>query len=297
MKPGSIFSYRVVPVLLLAGLTLAMAIWSSQTAGAQQEPKSPRTDTVPKNKTGNREKKVRDLDEVIDELDREELEKEFGKAQAEMEKALKSLDQGRIKLEIQKALEEVKSEKFRSELSEAMAELKENMAKLKSELALELDSNRLRLETQKALQQADLSRLGSEISRGLAAVDWEKMQKELSENIASFKTREFEQEMTRFQTEMAKLGPELKKELERSKVKIAEIREEMKAYRDFVNVLDKDGLINKKEPYSIHHENGELTINGKKVEPAVYARYREFLGQHKKFTLEKSADDFNIDLD
>jgi hypothetical protein len=71
----------------------------------------------------------------------------------------------------------------------------------------------------------------------------------------------------------------------------------MKEYKEFVDGLEKDGLINKKEQYTIKHDNGELFINGKKASDATYKKYKSFLDKRKKFTIEKSEDDFNIDID
>jgi len=61
--------------------------------------------------------------------------------------------------------------------------------------------------------------------------------------------------------------------------------------------LEEDGLINKKEEYTIKHRNGELIINGKVQPETVYNKYRNFLEKHKTLTIEKSDDDFNIDVD
>ena len=61
--------------------------------------------------------------------------------------------------------------------------------------------------------------------------------------------------------------------------------------------LEKDGLINKKDGYTIKHKNGELIINGKVQPEGVYNKYRGFLEKHKTLTIEKSDNDFNIDFD
>jgi hypothetical protein len=71
----------------------------------------------------------------------------------------------------------------------------------------------------------------------------------------------------------------------------------MKEYKEFVDGLDKDGLLDKKDSYTIEHEDGELKINGKKVNESVYTKYRSFLEKHKKFKINKSSDDFDIDMD
>jgi hypothetical protein len=61
--------------------------------------------------------------------------------------------------------------------------------------------------------------------------------------------------------------------------------------------LDNDGLINKKEGYTLKHKDGDLFINGKKASEQTYSKYRNFLENHKKFNIEKSDDDFDIDMD
>ena len=87
------------------------------------------------------------------------------------------------------------------------------------------------------------------------------------------------------------------KEMEKAKVEIEKAKVEIKEYKEFVNGLEKDGLLNKKETYTIRHKDGELTVNGKKVSTEINNKYRTFLEKHKKFTIEKSDDDFDIDMD
>ena len=72
---------------------------------------------------------------------------------------------------------------------------------------------------------------------------------------------------------------------------------EMKEYKSFVDGLANDGLINKKEGYSIKHKDGKLTINDKEANAKTYNKYRSFLERHKKFNIEKDLDDFELDTD
>jgi hypothetical protein len=105
------------------------------------------------------------------------------------------------------------------------------------------------------------------------------------------------EEMKKVKEEMEKLGPQLKKEMENAKVEIEKAKVEMKEYKAFVDGLENDGLINKKQDYTILHKDGELTVNGKKVSTELYSKYRSFLEKHKNFSIKKEKDDFNIDLD
>ncbi|HEU4633658.1 MAG TPA: hypothetical protein VFS22_06720, partial [Flavisolibacter sp.] len=69
------------------------------------------------------------------------------------------------------------------------------------------------------------------------------------------------------------------------------------SYKSFIDGLDKDGLINKKETYTIEYKGGELTINGKKQPGEIVSKYSDFLKGHKDFTIKKDEDNFNIDND
>ena len=85
--------------------------------------------------------------------------------------------------------------------------------------------------------------------------------------------------------------------MEKAKVDIEKAKVEMREYKSFVDGLEKDGLINKRDGYSIEHKNGELIINGKKQPADVYNKYRSFLEKHKKFNIKKTDDNFNINND
>ncbi|HEX4877098.1 MAG TPA: hypothetical protein VFV31_10530, partial [Chitinophagaceae bacterium] len=72
---------------------------------------------------------------------------------------------------------------------------------------------------------------------------------------------------------------------------------EISEYKSFTEGLEKDGLINKKEGYSLKHKNKELFINGKKVSEEIYYKYRNFLEKHPNFSFEKTENDFQMNLD
>ena len=97
--------------------------------------------------------------------------------------------------------------------------------------------------------------------------------------------------------ELEKAGPQIEKELKKAKLEIEKAKAEMKEYKSFVDGLANDGLINKKEAYTIKHKDGKLTINDKEASARTYDKYRSFLEKHKKFKIEKDLDDFELDTD
>jgi len=298
MKPGSIAAGRILLALLTIGTVFILLSWDhKQSPNGYQ--KQYFNDTTPKGKKIDREKKVRDLDDVIDELNTVDLQKEMEKAQAEIQKAMKEIDGQKIKMEIDKAMKEVDFEKMQRELKESMGKLDIDMAKMQKELResmKEIDGEKMKLEIEKAMKDVDMSKLQKEIQESIAKVDWEKMKKEMEE-VKNKNMGDLDKEMAKVKEEMEKIGPQVEKEMKNAKIEIEKAKEEMKEYKSFVDGLDRDGLIKKSEGYSIKHKDGELIINGKKASNETYLKYRSFLEKHPKFDIKKSDDDFNIDVD
>jgi hypothetical protein len=142
-------------------------------------------------------------------------------------------------------------------------------------------------------KEIDAAKMEKELKESLASVDWEKMNKQMDE-VKKIDMSKLAADMKKMEIEMKGLGPKIEKEMENAKASIEKAKVEMREYKTFVDGLEKDGLINKKEGYSIQHKNGELIINGKKQPADVYNKYRIFLKKHEKFTIKKSDDDFNI---
>jgi hypothetical protein len=204
-------------------------------------------DTVPKK--DNREKKIRDLDDVLEELDKAELKLNIEKIQKELADALKKIDTDKIRLEVEKTLKEVNTEKIKKELEESIAK-----------------------------------------------IDWDKMKAEL-EKVKEIDFKKLEMDMKKMEKELSKIGPEIERSLEKAKAEIEKARAEMKEFNEFVEGLEKDGLLKRNDGYTIKHKDGELFVNDKKVAAEVYNKYRSFLEKHKKFNIKKADDDFNTDID
>jgi len=248
-----------LPVAFVACFSIILLSWGGQKQTPQQKSEQSITDTVPKNKD---DKKIRDLDDVLDELDRAELKVDMEKVNEQLKEAMKQIDRAKIQMEIDKALKDVDMEKIRAEVN-------------------------------KVTNEIDAAKIEKELKESLASVDWEKMNKQMEE-MKKIDMSKLDADMKKMEIEMKGLGPKIEKEMENAKASIEKAKVEMKEYKGFVDGLEKDALINKKEGYTIQHKNGELIINGKKQPADVYNKYRTFLKKHEKFTIKKSDDDFNI---
>jgi hypothetical protein len=171
-----------------------------------------------------------------------------------------------------------------------------DMAKIQMEVdkaMKEVDMEKIQAQIEKATNEINVAKIDKEIKESLASVDWEKMNKDMEE-LKRIDMSKLDADMKKLEIEMKGLGPKIKKEMENAKASIEKAKAEMKEYKSFVDGLEKDGLIKKKENYTIQHKNGELIINGKKQPANVYNKYGSFLKKHNKFTIKKSDDDFNI---
>jgi len=270
MKPTKFTTGRMLLVLLITGLTIGLVSWDQkQSPGYFGQPVN---DTVPKTKPGDREKKIRDLDDVLDELNEADMKVNMEKVQKEIAEAMKQIDGNKIKIEMEKAMKEVDMDKIRKEVEESMAKV---------------DFTKIKAEMENVMKEVNMAKIQKEVQESMAKVDWDKMNAEM-DKVKDIDMKQVEKEMEKVKEEMKNLGSKIEKEM--AKV-------EIKEYKEFVNGLESDGLINKKEGYSLKHKDGELLINGKKASEQTYNKYRPFLEKHKKFSIKKDDDDFDIDMD
>ena len=279
MKPTNLKLTSLGIVLITVVLTIGLVSWDyKQTPGQYQQSM---TDTIPKKKVSDKEKKIRDLDDVLDELEAAGFKVDIEKMHQEIAEAMKSIDGEKIKLEIEKAMKDVDMAKIQKEVRESLAKV---------------DVNKIKTDVAEALKDIDMTKIQQEVQESLAKVDWDKMKLEI-EKVKDIDMKKISEDMKKVQEEMKGLGPMLQKEIENAKAEIEKAKIKMKEFKAFVDGLNDDGLINKKEVYTLKHTDGELFINGKRATEHIYNKYRKFLKKHKKFNIEKSDDDFDIDVD
>lgn len=269
--------------LLLAFSALVLSIglvsWGQQHGqGVYQQASA---DTTPKQQKKISDKKARDLDEVLEELESAEMNVDFDRIRTELATALQKVDAEKIRLDIEKALREVDMEKIQREIEASISKV---------------DFNKIKDEIATALKEVDAAKIQQEVQESLAKVNWDNMKLEM-QKIKEIDLKKLDEEMKKVQEEMKDLQPRLEKEMSKAREELEKAKVELREYKQFVDGLEKDGLINRKEGYTLKHRDGELLINGKKATDEVYNRYRSFLDKHKKFSIEKTDDDFDMDID
>lgn len=254
-------------VAVLAGaLSFALLSWDFKKPGSVYIDDET-CDTIPV----NREKKIRDLDDVLREMD---------DVQFKLNKELK-LDLEKMQIELELSLKQIDLEKMKREIELSFSKI---------------DMDKMKAEIEKSLKEVDFDKIKKEIDASMASIDWDKMKMEL-DRAKDIDFSMVEKEMKKVQEEMKKIGPEIELSLQKAKVEIEKAKVELKEYNKFVDQLEKDGLLKRADGYTLKHKDGEFFINGKKQSQEVYNKYRSFLDKHKSFNITKGDDDFDIDLD
>lgn len=248
------FLMRKMPLLLVIS-GLVVTAALAQTSAGKSDKKA--TDTLP---AGH--KKIRDLDEALAELD---------KGEAEMAKALKEVDFQKMEQEIRASLKEIDIERIKADVDKSLAGL---------------DVEKMRADLDKALKGLDIEKMRADVRQSLKDVDVQKIKTEMR----GLK----EVDVSGLKEELEKIRPRVEQSMKEAKKDIEKVRTEMTSYKNLVNALDKDGLLNKNDDYKVEYKSGELTVNGKKLSAGAVKKYSELLSGRENFTLQKEADDLNI---
>ena len=276
MKPKITVLKTVLIAAAGIGTALLLSSWNDHPATFHFAGDYYYSDTVPPKKAKtDREKKTRDLDAELESLEKLDIERELKQALKEVDKAMKELDLSKLQVEFDKAMKEVDWKKIQTEMEQSLAKF---------------DGEKIKAEVEKALGDMNFEKIKAQIKESMAQVDLDKLKTELD-------MEKLNAGMKNLETELKKIGPEIEKSMQQAKEQIEKAKVELKEYKNFIDGLEKDGLINKKDGYTLKHRDSELFINGKKQPESVYKKYSSILQKHKKFEINNDDDDFNIDLD
>jgi membrane-associated HD superfamily phosphohydrolase len=285
------FWMRLPLIVLGAALIITAAAWQdhSATNGLKGY------DTVPK----ERNKKARNIDEALEQIEKAKIdvdrsfkEVDWEKIEKEMKESMKQMDVdlSKMKAEMERSFKEVDMTKVKADLDKAMKEL--DLAKVQINLDKELknvDKVKIQAEIDKAMKEIDVQKIMAETQASIAKVDWDNIKKEI-EKVKSV-------DVEKIRDEIAKVKPDLERSMKDAHESIEKAKVQLRDFKGFIDGLEKDGLISKKGTFTIEHEDGVLTINGRKQSDEVYNRYRSFLQKYQKFSMKQDDDDFDLDID
>jgi len=260
-----------IAVLLIGGITMSFQDSPfSYTKFTVQEDSAPTLkcplDTVPE-KEYSGSMKMKDFDNLQNVLDKSlvdavaEIKKiDFAKIQKDIEASLKSVDMAKIMEDVNRSLKAVDMDKLMADVTSSLNDIDWGEKNEEIEKALK--------EAKKEIEKAKLE---------IRDIDRDKIEKELD------KAR---LEIEKSRTEIDKI--DLTKIMSEVREGIDKAKEELKLTKEMFNEMEKDGLINSKEGFTIEYKNKDLYIDGKKQSEKTTDKYRKYFKQdHLTIRIDK----------
>jgi hypothetical protein len=153
----------VLPVLALF-FAATLVSWDKKKKTCASEPTGHYVnDTLPPGES--REKKIRNLDEALEELNKAEWKLEQKNIQREIAEALKKIDHDKIKREVDKAIREIDFDKISREIENSIAKI--DWDKMQADLDRVKEVDMSKLETEMKKMEEELKKIGPEIAESM----------------------------------------------------------------------------------------------------------------------------------
>ena len=254
----------IVAVLLIGGVT--MSFQDSNFFNQGYNDQDVLTDTVPDRHPGDHmkmkdfDKLEEQLDKVLDKVGTELKNINFGEIEKTVEASLKSIDMESIMKTVETTLKSIDIEKI---VEDATSSLKD------------LNWEGKEGEIKEALKEAkeEIEKAKIEIKK----IDTDEMKKEF-ENAK----KEIEKAKIEFK------NIDMDKIMKEAKEGIAKGKEELRQLKTMFNEMEKDGLVNAKDGFTLEYKDKDLFIDGKKQSQQVTDKYKKYFDQeHFKITIDK----------
>jgi len=204
--------------------------------------------------------------------------------------------------------------------------LSENLDKEIANQLKEIDLQKMEQEIAAGFKNVDFDKISKEVELSLKDIDTEKILAEVKKEISTINFDEVnaetklalanaQEELARAQEKIRKINKEeIKKELENARVQLEKNKEEfkkidfsrimkqaqegidkakleLKQLKSMFNEMEKEGLINQKNGFSIDYKDKELYINGTRQPEQVTDKYRKYFKEdHFEITIDKEKE-------
>ncbi|MBS1917553.1 MAG: hypothetical protein JST87_14885 [Bacteroidetes bacterium] len=282
---------------LVAAIPVAIALtalaWQTKNP-SKNNTKEPVADTVP---SKNHHKVIRDWDNNSDAKDIDDEIRKLDEAMKNVDGKFENIDWGSIQKEVNDAMknvnitlehQQIDMEKMQKDIDKAMKDI---------------DFEKIQKETREAMQQVeeniDFKKMQADIEKSLAKEkeylnsDAFKESIEAASKVNMDKVRE---NVNAAMRELKENKFNLEETMVNAKEEIKKAKEELEGYREMLNAMQKDGLINTKEDYNIEFDNGGLYINHQKQSQAITDKYKGYFKKDGTRIYKKSGR-FNINID
>jgi hypothetical protein len=220
-------------------------------------------DTIPEKRNKvTREEFKRDLDKELYQLDK--TEKEFEK--------LKDKDWLHLQQQLEESLRKIDLQK--TELRKMEQQVQASLRKIDFD---KLDQQiNLSLEGIDKFDKEDVKK-----HMYLSKLHMEKAMKNAAKHKELYSLKHFDHDRLhkQLQGKMKLHGLDMKKSMADAQKNVHKQRKVMEQYQHLIYEMEKDGLLNTKEDYSIAFKNNELHINGKQQPQSVVEKYRKYIDE------------------
>jgi len=291
----------LLSVICIGAIIFTLVAWAGNPPSAKEKPT---TDTIPAKERSFKEKKVKDFDREIKQLedassDVEDLKsKDWDKIRREIEESIDKIDFDKIKLDAQKAIRDIDVEKIQREVEESISKI--DFDKIEKEIRLALKDVHVKFDKE------ELEGLKEELKKARKEIHEELNKQELRKDMEKFKKldlKDLESELEEARKEIEKAKSEIdldrldmKKEMEDAKIDIQEAKKELKGYQEMIYEMEEEDLLNTGDDYKVSFINDELYINDKRQPDSTTEKYRNYF-KKRNITIEKRNGRMHIEHD
>jgi chromosome segregation ATPase len=243
-------------------------------------------DTIPEKENRDLDKELRQLDKAQEHLDKLK-DKDWGKMQRDIEESLKKIDLDKIQREATAAMKQADLERIDAQIQRSLKAI--DFDKIQHEL----DESLSKIDKEQITRELEKARI--QVDQALEKANW---QQELKNQ--KFQHEEIEKQMADAKKQLEKAREQMKsqqfdfkKDLDKAKIDIDRAKEELKSYQEMIYAMEKDGLLNTKDDYTIEYKEGDLYINDKKQPQEVTDKYKKYF-KKDKVTIKKEDGHINI---
>lgn len=178
-----------------------------------------------------------------------------------------------------------------------------DLQKIHKDLSASLDNidfDKIKLDIDRVMKQVDYQKIAEGVKTALKEVEWNKINNDVKKSLQEAKLEIDKINVDELKKEMEKAKLEIEKsKLEIKKINIDEVvknankeilraKEELGRTKAMFNEMEKDGLINEKDGFTIEFKNNALLINCQRENDATRDKYRKYIkGDSYKITISK----------
>lgn len=163
-----------------------------------------------------------------------------------------------------------------------------------------VDFDKIKIDIDKALKEIDFAKIEQGVKSALKEIEWNKLNNDVKlslqdakKEIEKINMEELKKQMEKAKAEIEKSKNEIRKInvdeiMKNANAGIAKATDELRLKKEMFDTMEKEGLINQRDGFTIEFKDKDLIINGKKQSEAIRDKYLRFIkGDSFKITIIK----------